>query len=74
MVCIKVIKKVFANMENKIYHKPLLRSVKGYTPSIHSSVFLAETAQIIGDVHINKDCSIWHGAVLRGDVSSITYR
>lgn len=58
-------------MENKIDHKPLIRSVKGYTPSIHSSVFLAETVQIIGDVHIDKDCSIWHGTVLRGDVSSI---
>ena len=52
-------------------YKPLIREAKGYSPVIHPSVFLAETAQIIGDVHIDEDCSIWYGAILRGDVSSI---
>ena len=34
--------------------------------------FLAETAVIIGDVAIGSECSIWYGAVLRGDVNTIT--
>ncbi len=33
--------------------------------------FLAETAVLIGDVTVGKDCSIWYGAVLRGDVNKI---
>jgi carbonic anhydrase/acetyltransferase-like protein (isoleucine patch superfamily) len=32
---------------------------------------LAETAVLIGDVTVGDDCSIWYGAVLRGDVNSI---
>ena len=33
--------------------------------------FLAENATIIGDVMMGDDCSIWYGAVLRGDVNPI---
>jgi carbonic anhydrase/acetyltransferase-like protein (isoleucine patch superfamily) len=33
--------------------------------------YLAETAVIIGDVIMGDECSIWFGAVLRGDVNSI---
>ena len=50
----------------------LVREVRGHTPEIGENTFLAETAVIIGDVTIGKDCSIWYGAVLRGDVNSIT--
>lgn len=33
--------------------------------------YLADNATIIGDVHMGDDCSIWFGAVLRGDVNPI---
>lgn len=49
----------------------LIKSVRGFTPEIGENTYLAETAVIIGDVVIGKDCSIWYGAVLRGDVNSI---
>ena len=49
----------------------LIKSVRGFTPEIGDNTFLAETAVVIGDVVIGKDCSIWYGAVLRGDVNSI---
>lgn len=49
----------------------LIKSVRGFTPEIGENTYLAETAVIIGDVVIGKDCSIWFGAVLRGDVNSI---
>ena len=42
------------------------------TPEIHDSVFVADDARIIGNVRIGKSSSIWFGAVIRGDMESIT--
>ncbi len=49
----------------------LIKELRGHTPEIGENTFLAETATIIGDVKIGRDCSIWYGTVLRGDVNSI---
>lgn len=49
----------------------LIKKVRGFIPEIGEDCFLAETAVIIGDVVMGKGCSIWYGAVLRGDVNSI---
>ena len=49
----------------------LVKSVRGFTPKIGENCFLADNATIIGDVVMGSDCSIWFGAVLRGDVNSI---
>ncbi len=49
----------------------VIRSLRGKTPKIGKNCFIAETAVIIGDVEIGDDCSIWYGAVLRGDVNPI---
>jgi carbonic anhydrase/acetyltransferase-like protein (isoleucine patch superfamily) len=49
----------------------LIKTLRGFTPIIGENCFLAETAVIIGNVAISDDCSIWYGAVLRGDVNSI---
>ena len=49
----------------------VVRNLRGFIPEIGKNVFLAETAVVIGDVVIGDDCSIWYGAVLRGDVNSI---
>jgi carbonic anhydrase/acetyltransferase-like protein (isoleucine patch superfamily) len=49
----------------------LIKSVRGYTPVIGEGTFLADNATVVGDVIIGKDCSIWFGAVIRGDVNSI---
>lgn len=46
--------------------------VRGFTPQIGENVFLAKTATVIGDVTIGDNSSIWFGAVLRGDVNTIT--
>lgn len=50
----------------------LIKKIRGKSPIVGNNTFLAETAVLIGDVTIGKDCSIWYGAVLRGDVNSIT--
>lgn len=49
----------------------LIKSVRGFDPVIGNNCYLAETAVIIGDVVMGDECSIWFGAVLRGDVNSI---
>lgn len=49
----------------------LIKSVRGFTPQFGEDCYLAETAVVIGDVIIGNQCSIWFGAVIRGDVNSI---
>lgn len=49
----------------------IIKSLNGITPKIGDNCFLSETSVIIGDVEIGNDCSIWYGAVLRGDVNPI---
>lgn len=48
-----------------------LKQVRGKFPQIGEGTFLAETSQIMGDVKIGEDCSIWYQTVLRGDVMPI---
>ena len=50
----------------------IIREVRGHKPVAGEGTFIAETAVLLGDVTIGRDCSIWYGAVLRGDVNSIT--
>ena len=40
-------------------------------PQVDESAFVAESALVIGDVTIEKDAYIGHGAILRGDYGSI---
>jgi carbonic anhydrase/acetyltransferase-like protein (isoleucine patch superfamily) len=41
------------------------------TPEIDETAYVAESAEVVGDVVIGPDASIWFGCVLRGDVNSI---
>ena len=50
---------------------PVILPVKGVSPQIPESCFLAPNATIVGDVIMGPDCSIWFNAVVRGDVNSI---
>jgi isopentenyl-diphosphate delta-isomerase type 1 len=54
-----------------ILPSPVILPVRGIRPSIPSSTYLAPNATIVGDVSFGEDCSIWFGAVVRGDVHSI---
>ncbi len=49
----------------------IVRTLRGKTPVVGKECFLAETAAILGDVVMGDECSVWYGAVLRGDVNSI---
>ena len=50
----------------------LIKPVRGFTPVIGKDCYLADNATIVGDVTIGDECSIWFGAILRGDVNTIT--
>ena len=49
----------------------MIKGFEGIKPNIDNSAFVAETADIIGDVIIEKNASIWYKAVLRGDDNPI---
>jgi len=42
------------------------------TPSVAGNAFVAPTASVIGSVTVGAQSSVWYGAVIRGDVNSIT--
>ena len=49
----------------------MIRAFQGTLPVIPKSIFVEDTAVVIGDVVMGEDCSIWFHAVVRGDVNYI---
>lgn len=49
----------------------MIRPFRGKLPQIHPTAFIEESAQIIGDVIIGEESSIWFNVVIRGDVFDI---
>ena len=45
---------------------------RGFKPEIEKDVFVADGAQIIGNVKIGEGSSVWFNTTLRGDVMPIT--
>src|SRR5215471_14558450 len=46
----------------------MLRPYRGIMPRVAPSAFIDDSAQVIGDVEIGEESSVWMCAVLRGDV------
>jgi carbonic anhydrase/acetyltransferase-like protein (isoleucine patch superfamily) len=49
----------------------MLVAYRGKLPKLGERVFIAEGAQVVGDVEIGDDSSVWFNAVVRGDVDII---
>jgi carbonic anhydrase/acetyltransferase-like protein (isoleucine patch superfamily) len=49
----------------------MIRPYQGRTPQIAATCFVDPSAQVIGDVTLAENVSVWMNAVLRGDVNSI---
>lgn len=49
----------------------MIQPYKGIYPTIHPTVFIVDSAIIIGDVEIGEYSSVWFNAVIRGDVNYI---
>lgn len=49
----------------------MIRSYQGRLPVIPASCYVDSSAQVLGDVTLGENSSVWMNAVLRGDVNSI---
>lgn len=49
----------------------MLRPFRGRLPVVDPSAFVDASAQVIGDVQIGADSSVWMNVVIRGDVNRI---
>jgi len=49
----------------------MLHKFKKFYPEVKKSAWVASSADVIGDVTLGKDSSIWFGCVVRGDVNKI---
>ncbi|MER8114613.1 gamma carbonic anhydrase family protein [Streptomyces sp. SID8366] len=52
--------------------RALIVGIGGKEPRIDAEAFVAPTASVIGDVTLSAGASVWYGAVVRGDVETIT--
>ena len=49
----------------------MFASVCGKTPRDEGAAFVADTAVVVGDVTLKPGCTVWYGAVIRGDEGPI---
>jgi carbonic anhydrase/acetyltransferase-like protein (isoleucine patch superfamily) len=49
----------------------MLRAFRSVLPKVHPTAYIDESAQVIGDVEIGRESSVWMNVVIRGDVNSI---
>ena len=49
----------------------MLRPYRGVVPRVHPTSFVDDSAQVIGDVEIGDESSVWMAVVIRGDVHRI---
>ena len=49
----------------------MLRAFKGQSPRVDATAYVDQSAQVIGDVEIGAEASVWMNVVIRGDVNAI---
>jgi carbonic anhydrase/acetyltransferase-like protein (isoleucine patch superfamily) len=49
----------------------VLRPFKSVLPKVHPTAYIDDSAQVIGDVEIGQESSVWMNVVIRGDVNVI---
>src|SRR5665213_3568823 len=49
----------------------MIRTYQGIAPTIPATCYIDQSAQVLGDVTLGENSSVWMNAVLRGDVNSI---
>ncbi|HEV2178444.1 MAG TPA: gamma carbonic anhydrase family protein [Terriglobia bacterium] len=49
----------------------MIRTYSGHVPRVAASAYVAESADVIGDVEIGENASVWFASVLRGDIERI---
>jgi len=51
--------------------KTMIRPFRGVHPQIHPAAYVDPSAQVIGDVHLGEEASIWCNCTVRGDIHYI---
>jgi len=49
----------------------VIRRFKDVTPAVDAAAYIDESAQVIGDVVIGSESSVWMNVVIRGDVNKV---
>ena len=49
----------------------MLRPFRSVLPKVHPTAYIDQSAQVIGDVEIGEESSVWMNVVIRGDVNTI---
>ena len=49
----------------------MIRTYKDTRPTVDATAFVDQSAQVIGDVHVGAESSVWMNVVIRGDVHRI---
>ena len=49
----------------------MIREFRNKFPNIHPTVYVDDSAVIIGDVIVGKDSSLWPMTIVRGDIQAI---
>jgi carbonic anhydrase/acetyltransferase-like protein (isoleucine patch superfamily) len=49
----------------------MIRPFRGVRPQIHPTAYVDPSAQVIGDVHLGEEASIWCNCTVRGDIHYI---
>lgn len=52
--------------------RAMITGIGGREPEIDATAFVASTASVIGGVTLGAGASVWYGAVVRGDVETIS--
>ena len=49
----------------------MIRAFKNISPVVDATAYVDESAQVIGNVHIGAESSVWMNVVIRGDINHI---
>lgn len=57
-------------LQNKRRHK-MIYQYRGITPETEKAAFVAESADIAGEVYLGEDASVWYNVSIRGDLQPV---
>jgi carbonic anhydrase/acetyltransferase-like protein (isoleucine patch superfamily) len=49
----------------------MIHPYRGVVPKVHLSAWIADSADVIGDVELGEEASVWFSTVIRGDVNFV---
>lgn len=49
----------------------MIKEIGNKKPQVHENAFIADSADVLGDVTIGEGSSIWYSTVVRGDIENI---